>query len=190
MKINAGNIKKGEFIVRDGEIWQVLKAEFYAPGKGSALMRTRVKSVKAGKSMELTFQSSETIETVEVDTIELQYLYKDAQSLHFMNERTFEQFDFPIERAGTVAHYLKEGDKLFMLLHNGEPIALRPPQSARLKVITAEDAVKGNTVTGAKKSVTVETGATVLAPLFIKAGDTIVINPETGEYVEREGKQY
>lgn len=190
MKINAGNIKKGEFIRKDGEIWQVLKAEFYAPGKGSALMRTRVKSVKAGKTMDLTFKSQETLETVDVDAVELQYLYKDTQSLHFMNERTFEQIEFSLARAGMVAEYLREGDKLFLLLYNGEAIALRPPQSAHLKVVKAEDAVKGNTVTGAKKSVTVETGAEVLAPLFIKVGDTIVVNPETGQYVEREGKQY
>lgn len=190
MKINAGNLKKGEFMLKDGEIWRVEKAEFYAPGKGSALMKTRIKSIKAGKTMDMTFKSNETIETIEVNTVELQYLYKDAQSLYFMDEHTFTQFQLPAERAGNVAQYLKEGDKLFVLLYDGEAISLRPPQSVRLKVITAEDAIKGNTVTGAKKSVIVENGMTVLAPLFIKAGDTIVINPETGEYIEREGKQY
>lgn len=190
MKINAGNLKKGEFIFKDDEIWQVQKAEFYSPGKGSALMKSRLKAVKSAKTVEITFKSNETIETVDVDAIELQYLYKDGQSLHFMNERTFEQFEFPLDRAGAVSSYLKEGDKLFLLLHNSQAISLRPPQSVRLQVIKAEEAVKGNTITGAKKSVTVETGATVLAPLFIKSGDTIVINPETGEYMEREGKQY
>lgn len=190
MKINAGNLKKGDFMLKDGEIWRVEKAEFYAPGKGSALMRARIKSIKTGKTMDLTFKSSETIETVEVETIELQYLYKDNQQLHFMNERTYEQVQLPLEYAGNVVQYLKEGDKLFVLLYNGEAISLRPPQSVRLKVITAEDAIKGNTVTGAKKSVIVENGLTVLAPLFIKVGDTIVVNPETGEYIEREGKQY
>lgn len=190
MKVNAGNLKKGDFIQKEGEIWRVEKAEFYAPGKGSALMRARIKSIKAGKTMDITFKSNETIEILEVNTIELQYLYTDTQSLHFMDERTFEQFQLPVARAGNVVHYLKEGDKLFVLLHNGEAISLRPPQSVRLKVITAENAIKGNTVTGAKKSVKVENGMTVLTPLFIKTGDTIVINPETGEYIEREGKQY
>lgn len=190
MKINAGNLKKGDFMLKDGEIWRVEKAEFYAPGKGSALMKTRIKSIKVGKTIDLTFKSNETIETLEVNTVELQYLYKDAQSLYFMDERTFEQFQLPIDRAGNTAHYLKEGDRLFVLLHNGEAMSFRPPQSVRLKVITAEDAIKGNTVSGAKKSVKVENGITVLAPLFIKAGDTIVINPETGEYIEREAKQY
>lgn len=190
MKINAGNLKKGEFILKDGEMWRVEKAEFYAPGKGSALMRSRVKNIKSGKTMDLTFKSNETIETIEVNTVELQYLYKDGQSLYFMDQRTFEQFQLPRECAGNAADYFKERDKLFILLHNGEAISVRPPQSVRLKVITAEDAIKGNTVTGAKKSVIVENGMTVLTPLFIKAGDTIVINPETGEYIEREGKQY
>lgn len=190
MKVNAGNLKKGEFIMKDGTIWRVEKAEFYAPGKGSALMRSRVKEIKSGKTMDLTYKSNETIETVDINTIEMQYLYKDAQFLHFMNERTYEQIELPIERAGTVAHYLKEGDKLFILLYNGEAISLRPPQSVRLKVIRADEAIKGNTVSNARKPVTVENGAIIQAPLFIKVGDTIVINPETGDYIEREGKQY
>lgn len=190
MKINAGNLKKGDFIEKDGEIWQVQKAEFYSPGKGSALMKTRLKAVKSAKTVEATFKSNETIETIDIDTVGLQYLYRDNQFLHFMNERTFEQYQLPQELAGSVVNYLKEGDKLFVLLHDGEPISLRPPQSVRLKVVKAEEAVRGDTVSSAKKAVTVETGATVLAPLFIKVGDTIVINPETGEYVERAGKQY
>lgn len=176
--------------MKDGEMWQVQKAEFYSPGKGSALMKTRLKAVKSAKAVDFTYKSNETVETVDVDTIELQYLYKDPQFLHFMNERSFEQYQLPVEAAGPVVDYLKEGDKLFVLLYQGEAISLRPPQSVRLKVIKAEEAVKGNTVTGAKKSVVVETGATMLAPLFIKVGDTIAINPETGEYVERVGKQY
>ncbi len=89
MKINAGNLKKGEFIVRDGEIWQTQKAEFYSPGKGSALMKARLKSIASAKTVDVTYKSNEAIDLVEVDTVELQYLYKDAQLLHFMNERTF-----------------------------------------------------------------------------------------------------
>lgn len=190
MKINAGNLKKGEFVFHNSEIWQVQKSEFYSPGKGSALMRTTLKNIRTGKTLAYTYKSSEAVETLDVDVIELQYLYKDSTSLHFMNERTYEQHQLPIEAAGNVVNYLKEGDKLFILMYQGKALTLRPPQSVKLKVTKAEEAVKGDTVTGAKKMVTVETGATVAAPLFIKVGDTVVINPETGEYVERVGRQY
>lgn len=107
-----------------------------------------------------------------------------------MDERSYEQYQLNLNSAGHLVNYLKEGDKLYVLMHEGKPLTLRPPQNVKLKVIKAEEAVKGDTVSGAKKIVTVETGVSVAAPLFIKVGDTIVINPETGEYVGRLGKPY
>lgn len=190
MKTDAGNLKKGQFISYNNEIWQVQKTEFYSPGKGSALMKTVFKNISSGKTLSYTFKSNEGVETLDVDIVELQYLYKDNDFLYFMNERTYEQCHLDLSLAGNVVNYLKEGDKLYVLMHEGKPLSLRPPQNVKLKVIKAEEAVKGDTVTGAKKIVKVETGASVAAPLFIKIGDTIVINPETGEYVERIGKQY
>jgi elongation factor P len=190
MKIDAGNLKKGQFISYNNEVWQVQKAEFYSPGKGSALMKTTLKNVSSDKTLSYTFKSNEGVETLDVDVIELQYLYKDNNFLYFMNERSYEQYQLNLSLAGNVSDYLKEGDKLYVLIHENKPLSLRPPQTVRLKVIKAEEAVKGDTVTGAKKIVTVETGAKVAVPLFIKVDDTIVIKPETGEYIERVGKQY
>lgn len=193
MKIQAGNLKKGQFIIHNNEkeIWQVQKTEFYSPGKGSALMKTTIKNITSGKTLAYTFKSNEEVETVEIEAVELQYLYKDVGLLYFINEKNFEQYSLPVSLAGNIANFLKEGEKIYVLLYENKPLGLRPPQSVRLKVIKAEEAVKGDTVSGAKKLVTVETGVKVFAPLFIKTGDTIVINPETGEYVERiGGKQY
>ncbi len=190
MKTNAGNLKKGQFISHAGESWQVHKAEFYSPGKGSALMRASLKNISSGKTLAYNFKSNEGVETLDIDVVELQYLYKDANFLYFMNQRTYEQHQLPLAPAGKVVNYLKDGDKLYVLMHEGKPLSLRPPQNVKLKVIKAEESAKGDTVTGAKKIVTVETGASVAVPLFIKVDDTIAINPETGEYVERVGKQY
>lgn len=191
MRIEAGNLKKGQFILHNNEIWQIQKTEFYSPGKGSALMKTVIKNINTGKTLAYTFKSSEDVETVDVEAVELQYLYKDTNFLYFMNEKNFEQYQLSISSAGEIANFLKEGDKIYVLLYDNKPIGIRPPQSVRLKVIQSEEAVKGDTVSGAKKVVTVETGAKVSVPLFIKTGDLIVINPETGEYVERiGGKQY
>lgn len=185
MRINAGNLKKGEFIFYNGEIWQVQKADFYSPGKGSALMKTRIKNLISGKNIEYAFKSNEQVEVLEVQSIEMQYLYHDNENLYFMDERTYNQFSLPLDIIGDVYKYFKEGEKMYVYIYNDKPLTVRPPLSVKLKVVETEDAVKGDTVSGAKKPAKVETGATVMVPLFIKVGETISINPETGEYTGR-----
>lgn len=185
MKTNAGNLKKGDFVYYQGEIWQVQKADFYSPGKGSALMKSRIKNLVSGKNIEYTYKSSEQVETLEVESIEMQYLYKDSENLHFMDERTYNQYTVPLNMVGSVADFFKEGDKMYVFLHDEKPLTIRAPLSVRLKIVEAEDAAKGDTVTGAKKPVKVETGAIVMVPIFIKIGETITVNPETGEYTGR-----
>jgi elongation factor P len=190
MSVRAGNLKKGQFVLHNNEMWAVVKAEFYSPGKGSALMRAGLKNIKNGKTLAYTYKSNEDVENVDVEAVEMQYLYQDATHLFFMDERSYEQAQLPKELSGGIEKYLKEGDKLYLLIYDDQPVALRPPQSVRLAVTAADDAAKGDTVSGARKYVTVETGAKLEVPIFIKVGDSIVINPDTGEYVERVGKQY
>lgn len=185
MKIDAGNIKKGEFINYQGEICQVLKSEFYSPGKGSALMRTRLKNVVTGKQIDYTFKSNETVETIEVSSMEMQFLYKDGENLYFMDQDTYNQSQIAASIVGDVANYLKEGETCFVYVHNDQPLNIRPPASVSLTITETEDAVKGDTVSGAKKTAVLETGATVQVPLFVKQGETITVNPESGEYVGR-----
>lgn len=185
MKTNAGGLKKGEFIYYQNEIWQIQKAEFYSPGKGSALMKAKIKNVVSGKNVDYTYKSNEQVETVDVVSREMQYLYKDNENLFFMDERTYNQYQVPLSIVGPAANFFKEGDKYFVFIYNEKPLTVRPPVSVKLKVIATEDAAKGDTVTGAKKPAKVETGVTVMVPLFVRVGETIAINPETGEYVER-----
>ena len=185
MKVNAGNLKKGDFVLYQSQIWQVQKADFYSPGKGSALMKTRIKNLLTGKNIEFTYKSNETVETIEVSSVEMQYLYKDSESLYFMDERTYNQYTVPITVVGDVSQFIKEGEKMFVYLHDEKPLSIRPPMSVRLKIIEAEDAAKGDTVSGAKKPAKLETGVTIMVPLFVKVGETVIVNPETGEYVER-----
>lgn len=185
MKVNAGNLKKGDFIEYQGEIYQVQKTEFYSPGKGSALMKTKIRGIVSGKGIDYTFKSNEIVETLSVNSVEMQYLYKDAESLYFMDERTCNQFALPLSSAGRLANFLKEGEKCYVYLYKDEPLALRFPLSVKLKVIETDEAVKGDTVSGATKPAIVETGAVINVPLFIKPGDVIAVNPETGNYTER-----
>lgn len=186
MKTYAGDLKKGEFVLYQNEIWQVQKADFYSPGKGAALMKARIKNVNSGKNIDYTYKSSESVETADVESIEMQYLYKDNENLYFMDERTYNQFSLSLQIAGTIASFLKEGEKCYIYVYNEKPIAMRPPMSVTLKVIETEDSAKGDTVSGAKKNAKLETGVVVMVPLFVKNGELISVNPETGEYTGRQ----
>jgi elongation factor P len=185
MQINAGNLKKGDFISYQNEIWQIQKADFYSPGKGSALMKLKAKNILSEKTIDLTFKSNENVEVIEVNSVEMQFLYKDNENLYFMDEKTFNQYSVPIKHVGNVSNFLKEGIKVYVYLHDDQALTIRPPMSVRLKVIKTEMAVKGDTVSGAKKPAQLETGITIMVPLFIKEGETVIVNPETGEYMER-----
>lgn len=185
MKTNAGSIKKGEFIQYQNEIWQVQKADFYSPGKGSALMKTRIKNLLTGKNIEYAFKSNEDVEMLEVQCVEMEYLYKDNENLFFMNQRTYNQYTLPLSIVGDVPNFMKEGNIYYVYVYDEKPLTMRPPLSVKLKVTETENAVKGDTVSGAKKVAKVETGVSVMVPLFVKVGDIITVNPETGEYGER-----
>ncbi|MDO8741820.1 MAG: elongation factor P [Candidatus Roizmanbacteria bacterium] len=185
MKVNAGNLKKGEFIFFQGEICQVQKADFYSPGKGSALMKARLKNLISAKNVEYAYKSNEQVNVLDVTSIEMQYLYKDNENLYFMDERTYNQSSLPISVVGDISKFFKDGEKMFVYMYNDKPLSVRPPSSVKLKIIEAEDAAKGDTVSGAKKPVKVETGAIVMVPIFVKIGETISLNPETGEYTGR-----
>lgn len=184
MKTDAGSIKKGDFINYQGEVWQVQKTDFNYQGRGMANIRIKVKGTQSGKNLELNFKTSVTVERIDIDTIEMQYLYKDSEFLYFMDERTYSQYSVPLSSVD-FADYLKEGNKYFVMMHADKPLSVRPPANVRLKVTATEDAVKGDTVSGAKKPATLETGLSVMVPLFVKVGDVLAINPETGQYVER-----
>jgi len=185
MKTNAGNLKKGEFISYQGDIWQVQKADFYSPGKGSALMKTRIKNIISAKNIDYAFKSNEAVDVLDVTSVEMQYLYKDTENIYFMDERSYNQYTLPIDVVGKAVNFMKEGNKYYIYLFDDKPLTMRPSLSVKLKVIETEDSIKGDTVSSAKKQAKVETGVTVMVPLFVKVGDLITVNPETGEYGER-----
>ncbi len=105
MKTNAGNLKKGEFVFYQGDICQVQKADFYSPGKGSALMKARIKNLVSGKNIEYTYKSSEQVDILEVESIEMQYLYKDKENMYFMDERSYNQYSAPLNTVGSVSDF-------------------------------------------------------------------------------------
>ncbi len=185
MKVTASSLKKGDFIEMDGNIFTVVKFEHNFHGRGSANIRIKVKNVATGGTTENTYKPDNLVEKIDVESILMQFLFAGATTLTFMNEQTYEQLELPKEMVGDFLLYLKEGQQMYIMLHNDKAISVRPPQSVRLQVVEAEDAVKGDTTTNARKPVKLETGATVYVPLFIKKGETITIDPETGDYIER-----
>ena len=185
MNIDAVNIKKGDIISHNSQIWQVIKTEHNFRGRGSAVIRLKLKNIKTGSTVEQTSRSNEIYQALDISSIQMQYLYSDGQNLYFMDLRTYNQYQLDAKIVGTMSQYFKEGEVMYVLLYDDEPITIRPPQTVRLKVTTAQDAVKGDTATAAKKDVIIETGAVVKVPLFIKKDDIILVNPENGEYIER-----
>jgi len=185
MKVTASSLKKGDFVELNGGIYTVQKFEHNFHGRGSANIRIKVKNVASGGTTENTYKPDNLLEQIAVESTLMQYLFTNGSMLTFMNEQSYEQFEIDKELVGEFLPYLKEGQQMYILFHDGEALAVRPPQSVRLKVVEAEDAVKGDTATNAKKPVTLETGAVVYVPLFIKRGELITIDPETGAYIER-----
>ncbi len=184
-KITTADFTKSMFIEFKGEPHQITELTFVNPGKGSAFVRTRLKSLKTAKVQEFTFKSGEGAIEIPVATREMQYLYKEAESYVFMDNTSYEQFNISESMLGNYVNYLKPNDTYQILVNGEEAVGLRFPKKVRLVVTEADDGARGNTVSGATKTVKVETGAMVTVPLFIKQGETIAIDPDSGEYLER-----
>lgn len=183
--ISTANFTKGTCVLFKGEMCVITGLEYVNPGKGSAFVRTRLKNIKTGKVQDFTYKSGEKVEEVPLNTIEMSYLYHDDKKFFFMDPSTYEQYDLDAEIIGSIGKFLKEGDIIQILVSDDKPVTIRPPKKVYLKVTEAAEGARGDTVGNAQKPVTVETGAVVNVPLFIKEGDKIAIDPESGEYRER-----
>lgn len=183
--ITTAQFKKGMFIEFKDEPHLICDMQFVNPGKGSAFVRTKLKSLKSGKVQEFTFKSGESSEELPIVTREMQYLYKEGEEYVFMDNFSFEQCNISSAMLGEFVKYLKANDVYQVLMFDETAVGIRFPKKVWLKVTEADEGAKGNTVSGATKTVVVETGAVVTVPLFIKEGDTIGIDPETNSYLER-----
>lgn len=177
------NIRKGAVIRHNNDLYVVTFFQFVNPGKGSAFTKTKMKSITTGKTMEITYKSGESVDTVEVEHVNMQYLYKNGNFYSFMDQGTYETVDVSADTLGDDVKYLKEGLAVVMLTHEGAPVAMELPKKVTYKVVSAPPAVKGDTAGGnVTKEVELENGLKVAAPIFIKEGEEIVVNTETGEY--------
>ncbi|MBN1374506.1 elongation factor P [Candidatus Dojkabacteria bacterium] len=178
-------IYKGQFILFEGQPHNIIEKEFVSPGKGSAFTRVKMNNLETGKLISFTFKSGERVDEIEVNIVEYQYLYADGNSYNFMNNETFEQISLGKDLIGEFIQFLKEGENYLIVVYDNRPIGLKAPLKIQREVIDTKDAIKGNTSNTATKKATVEGGYELDVPLFIKVGDRISINTESGKYVER-----
>lgn len=183
--VNGGNLKKGMYIDFRGLPHVVTNTQFVSPGKGSAFTRAKIKNIKTGNTVEFTFKSTENVEVLDVSTRELTYSYHDDDVVAFMDLRTYEQFEVKRELVGDDLNYLTPEVSVYVVFYNDAAIGVNLPPKVKLKVTEAADAIKGDRITAGKKPVTLETGLVVQAPIFIKVGETLLIDTTDGSYVSR-----
>jgi len=182
---STNEFKGGLKILLDGDPYNIVENEFVKPGKGQAFNRVKVRNLKTGRVIERTFRSGETVEAADVFEMEVQYLYNDGDMWHFMHPETFEQYACSKEAMGDMALWLKEEDMCQMMLYNGEPLSVTPPNFTELKIVETDPGVRGDTSGGGGKPATLETGAVVRVPLFVNNGEVIRVDTRSGEYVSR-----
>jgi elongation factor P len=184
--LSLSNIKPGKKIIFNEQPYLVMTTQHSKMGRMGAVLRTKLKNLTTGAILNKTFQGSEKIQEADVTVKKTQYLYQDKDNFYFMDNETYEQFELNKETIGHNSKYLKEGVVVNLLYFNNQPINIELPIKMTFTVTEAPPAIKGNTADGGSKQVTIETGAQVNTPLFIKTGDKIKINTLTGEYAERE----
>jgi elongation factor P len=185
MAITTQQFKNGMAIIYDGKTWVIVEFQHVKPGKGGAFVRTKLKELKSGRVVEITFRAGERLEDVRLEQKNLQYLYNDGEAYHFMETDTFEQFDLQKDFVGEAAKWLKENDMATVQIAGGEMIGVEPPMFVELEVTETDPGFKGDTVQGGNKPATLETGAVVQVPMFINTGDRIRVDTRDGRYITR-----
>ncbi|MCL1817415.1 MAG: elongation factor P [Spirochaetaceae bacterium] len=183
--IKAGSIDKGTCLLMKNAPYLVVEREFVNPGKGSAFVRLKLKSLTTGQTLQETIKTNDNVEEAAVADRRAQYMYADATDYHFMDTENYEQFAVPREGMEDKQYYLQENHTYFVTEWEGKVIEIKIPYKIVLEVTEAHEALKGDTVTGATKTVVLETGLSVRVPIFIKQGEKVMINTESNEYVER-----
>lgn len=186
--IGANELKRKMLITVDGQPYTVLEVIFSQPtARGAATMvRTKLRQLLTNAVQEKSFKASEKFAEPDVQLTPVSYLYADGEGFHFMDESSYEQFHFTDEQIGEDRSYLKEGVSMQVLKYNGAPVSLQLPQYVELIVTSTELGLRGDTAAGgASKQATLETGLSVRVPLFIKEGETVRVNTQTGEVAGR-----
>ena len=163
----------------------MFEMNFVKPGKGNAFYKCKLRNLIRNTVLERTYKGGETLESADVEDLDVQYIYRQGDAFVFMDEKTYEQYELSSDKVGDDWKYLIEGMKCSMVIYNGTPIVMTPPNHVNLAVQYCEPGAKGDTATNVTKPVKVETGAEFNCPAFIEIGNIVRIDTRSGEYVER-----
>lgn len=180
------DLKKNTLITLDGQPYKVVEYSQKVMGRGGSIVNVKVKNLITGALLPKTFKGQEKIESAEVTTRKVQYLYRDDEKFYFMDPESFEQYELSADMVGDMKDFMKDGDEMEIQFYNGTPINLVLPKNIWLTVTYTENAVKGDTTSSVMKDATLETGVVVKVPAFIKEGDTVSIDTDTYAYRERK----
>ncbi len=183
--INVNDFKTGITIKLEGNIFQVLEFQHVKPGKGAAFVRTKLKNLRTGATIEHTFNSATKVETARIEKRDMQFLYSMGDSYHFMSMEDYSQIELNKKSLGDDAKYLKENINVTIISYEGEILGLILPDKIEMQVTKTEPAVKGNTTSSVMKDATLETGMEIKVPIFIDEGEVIVVSTKDGSYVSR-----
>lgn len=183
--ISSNDFRNGVTIEYDGQLWQVIEFQHVKPGKGSAFVRTKMKNLLTGSTVERTFNAGERVSAAKVERREMQFLYESAGEYTFMDTESFEQLGLSAEQVGEGVKYLKENMTCYIVLYREAPISVELPNSVELEVTQTDPGLRGDTASGGNKPATTETGAVVKVPLFVETGDRIMVDTRTGQYLGR-----
>lgn len=183
--ISTGDLKKGITIELDGNLYQVIDYSHIKMGRGSAQVRMKLRDVRAGHTIERTFQAGEKFVRARVERHPMQYLYSDGDLYHFMNTETYDQMPLTRDQVGEAINFLTENATCDVLTYGNEPVGVELPAAVVLEVAQTEPWVRGDTAQGGTKPATLETGLTIQVPLFVNTGDKVKVDTRTGQYLER-----
>src|SRR5690554_391180 len=183
--VSSNDFKTGMTIEYDGNIFQILEFQHVKPGKGQAFVRTKLKNLRTGATIDYTFNADEKVNRAIIEKKKVQYLYDDGTNLSFMDMETYEQFDIPKGMLEYEKNFILEGTMVTIIDYQGEILGVQLPEKVTLEVIECAPGVKGNTAANATKDAIVETGYRVLVPLFVEVGDKIIVSTIDGKYHSR-----
>lgn len=187
MMISTNDFKNGMTIEYDDDLFEILYFQHVKPGKGGAFVRTKLKSLYSGATIEKTFRAGEKVEQAILEAKKMQYMYKD-EHYNFMDTDTFEQIPISSNHIGEKKKFLLENLKVTLIFYKGKPISIELPFFIEAKIVKTEPGIKGDSVSTNYKPALMETGAKIQVPLFIEEGDIIKVDTRSGEYITRVNK--
>jgi elongation factor P len=181
----TADIKNGIVLIIDGQLWQVIEFQHVKPGKGGAFVRTKLKNIVQGKTVDRTFNAGAKIETAVVDRRDFQYLYQDGDGFVFMDQADYDQLTVSSTIVGDGAKFLLEQQEVQIAMYQGEPLYIEMPASVVLEITYTEPGLQGDRSNAGTKPATVETGAEIQVPLFVNQGTRVKVDTRRGDYLGR-----